>query len=298
MIARVIVKADGTRMLDPEESAKFTPEMRRKIEENLNRAVDELEGSKAGSVTPSNLAPFRQSLRDSVQPSESGARILGNPFPHKSRTTELEIELARKKAEIESLHGQISILKRETESVPNIQQKLDQTLAVTRNMDNSLREAKERYEIERSQHEDAKRQIAFLSKNIENIVSQSAGKLKLDESGRNLVTPAEIDMKRKMEESVHRLKVLELQRDRLFVENFEMRRELGKPMISDNLSEQDIALRLVNVAQTAELETNKHRRKIATLEDELRLLRAELNAFRGVENGESRNSRGELIRTN
>ena len=283
-------------MLDPEESSKFTPEMRKKIEENLNRAVDELEGSKAGSVTPSHVAPFRPSLRDSVQPSESGTRILGNPFPHKSRTTELEIELARKKAEIESLHGQISILKRETESVPNIQQKLDQNLALTRNLENSLREARERYEFERNQHEDAKRQIAFLSKNIESIVSQSAGKFSLDESGRNLVTPAEIDMKRKMEESVHRLRILELQRDRLFVENFEMRKELGKQMIADNLSEQDIALRLVNIAQTAEIETNKHRRKIAVLEDELRLLRTELNAFRGVENGESRSSRGKIIR--
>lgn len=298
MIARVIVKADGTRMLDPEESSKFTPEMRKKIEENLNRAVDELEGSKAGSVTPSHVAPFRPSLRDSAQPSESGTRILGNPFPHKSRTTELEIELARKKAEIESLHGQISILKRETESVPNIQQKLDQNLALTRNLESSLREARERYEFERSQHEDAKRQIAFLSKNIENIISQSAGKFSLDESGRNLVTPAEIDMKRKMEESVHRLRVLELQRDRLFIESFEMRKELGKQTIADNLSEQDIALRLVNIAQTAEIETNKHRRKIAVLEDELRLLRAELNAFRGVENGESRSSRGQIIRAN
>lgn len=276
-------------------SSPGTAESRKNVEQLL---AESLPGQRFRSFAASQAAELQESIpvgflraTGAASPSSS-AGTRANPLfslsgREKTRQVDLEVELARGKAELSSLRAQLEQAQTRQKERDVLQTRVEQLSGEKRALQAGLQSAQESAATAAAQLEQERTRSHRFEQSLREAMEKSGAVLRLDRAGQRVISAEEHQALKAAEEAHHRSRALEKERDRLSLDNFELRRELGRNALAEEVEEELLRLRVKSALHISELETAKQRQRAGLLEEELRLVRSELTLLRSPSSAET-----------
>ena len=225
----------------------------------------------------------------------SNRQDVANDIATNNMVNELKFQISKKDSEIDQLESENSRLRKEVESLAivkgrleeakNEKQRVEGTSAHLESIIKSLKE-----EVQRLTDRNLN-----LQQQMNTIMAHNPGRYRHD--GDHVYTKKEWDLIEEKKQLEAKLYSTEKERDRLYIENYEFKRQKGIVDADlDETNDEMMQLGYQNELQLARLGTKKIERKYKRLEEERNIMYKELQILRALDTEDETGVRSKLIR--